>query len=353
MSDENRRTQTGLIEADEEREVAELLGLAGRRPEMPAADRALIEAAAHEEWQRLVKRQRERRRFASRSTALWLGAAAAALVAATIGLGLWKQTAPAPALRPVAVATVELARGESRQVEAKGAGRPLTRGGAIVAGDSVETGASATLALRLARGAGLRIDAGSRVRVISESRVALEKGALYVDSGGSDSHAPAITVETPFATLVEIGTQFEVRLADGSGPPLRLRVREGRVELLGDGRTAGASAGEELTLERDKSLRSATISRFGEAWSWVVAAAPAYEIEGRSLSTFLEWVERETGWTVRLEGAELADAAQTIRLHGSIAGLSPEQSVSVVLPGSGLDYRLGGGVLTVERPRPR
>jgi hypothetical protein len=38
-------------------------------------------------------------------------------------------------------------------------------------------------------------------------------------------------------------------------------------------------------------------------------------------------------------------------LHGTIEGLAPEEAVSVVLPGSGLAYRVEGATLLLERAR--
>jgi hypothetical protein len=63
----------------------------------------------------------------------------------------------------------------------------------------------------------------------------------------------------------------------------------------------------------------------------------------------LRWVSRETAWRLQYEDEALAELATTIRLHGSIEGMAPDASVAVVLPGSGLDYRLEGGALRITR----
>jgi hypothetical protein len=39
-------------------------------------------------------------------------------------------------------------------------------------------------------------------------------------------------------------------------------------------------------------------------------------------------------------------------LHGSIEGLTPEQSLGVVLPGCGLAHRIDGGALRIEPAAP-
>jgi hypothetical protein len=122
------------------------------------------------------------------------------------------------------------------------------------------------------------------------------------------------------------------------------------VALEAAGLSHAAAGGEELRLGPDGSLARAAVEPFGAAWAWVVAVAPEFEIEGRLLPDYLDWIGRETGWQVRYESPELATAAVAIVLHGTIAELTPEESLAVVLPGSGLASRLEGGALWIGRP---
>jgi hypothetical protein len=68
------------------------------------------------------------------------------------------------------------------------------------------------------------------------------------------------------------------------------------------------------------------------------------------LGTYLDWVARETGWQVRYADEELEQSARTIRLHGTIDGLQPNESIGMILQGSGLDYRNEEGAILVVRP---
>ncbi|HEX5760947.1 MAG TPA: hypothetical protein VF121_17300, partial [Thermoanaerobaculia bacterium] len=70
---------------------------------------------------------------------------------------------------------------------------------------------------------------------------------------------------------------------------------------------------------------------------------------GATLAEYLGWLARETGWRVVYEDPSLAALAGTIRLHGTIAGMVPDESASVVLPGSGLAWDLEGGTLRLRR----
>lgn len=67
---------------------------------------------------------------------------------------------------------------------------------------------------------------------------------------------------------------------------------------------------------------------------------------GRS---FLEHLAREYGWTVRYEDAQLARDASGIILHGSVVGLSPEDSLAVAVRTSGLSLSVRNGEVAVSR----
>ena len=326
--------------------MRELLESAGRRPAVPAEDLAAIKAAARSEWQELVAAGRKRRLKLRRSVIIAL---AASLILA-VAIWRWKPGA-SPAVSG-SIATVQLLKGEIR-VEGPPGHRVLAVGDSLAAGSvlATEQGASpALVALHLAGGESVRLDSHTRVRLVSRARLDLMAGALYVDSGRPASGG-SLEIRTPFGSVRDVGTQFEVRLGREGDPALRVRVREGMVALVRHGGTDSVAKGEELRLRRDGRASRATIEPQGAAWSWVLAAAPSLDIEGVRLSDYLGWVSRETAWRLRYEDEALAELAAGIRLHGSIEGLAPDESVSVVMPGSGLGYRVEGTTLLVTRTR--
>jgi ferric-dicitrate binding protein FerR (iron transport regulator) len=279
---------------NEEEQVRHLLEEAGPRPEVPPEDLAKIKAAFRAEWEGHVRRRR------SPDRRLWLLAASVLLA---IGLGWWFWPASPPA---------------------------------SVAGPELETETPAAFRLK---GASLRLDAGSRVRLVSASEIRLERGAVYIDSQG----AGTVAVQTPLGTVTEIGTQFEVRLLESA---VRVRVREGAVRV----ESHRAEAGTELTLKADGSVTQSRIAAYGPPWDWVLKAAPPIRIEGLTLEEVLDRVARETGWTVRYEDPGLAASAGEIVVHGNVEHLAPEQALEVVLPGAGLDHRVVDGVLILRAP---
>jgi ferric-dicitrate binding protein FerR (iron transport regulator) len=226
----------------------------------------------------------------------------------------------------------------------------LAAGARLATGTVISTSGTGRAAVLLDGGPSLRLDVDSRLRLDAAGRVALERGAVYVDSQGGAS----VVVATPWGVVEERGTQFEVRLVPDA---LRVRVREGAVSLAagaeGDsGQAWDAPAGQELTLGADGRLRRGAVAFHGDAWSWVQEIAPPFELEGRSLGEFLGWVSRETGWHVRWREPGRAAAAGSTILHGSIEGLPPEQALAAVLPTCGLAHRLEGGTVSLFTNSP-
>jgi ferric-dicitrate binding protein FerR (iron transport regulator) len=231
-------------------------------------------------------------------------------------------------------------------------GVALREGEPVAAGMTLQTGPAARVALRLSGGGSLRMDVDTRLRLISATDVSLESGMVYLDSGRSGAHAGAVSVHTPMGLVRETGTQFEVRVEKAI---LRVRVREGSVHLDGSAGSHEAGRGEELQVEGPRfSRRPAPLQ--GATWDWVQGIAPEFDLEGRSLSGFLDWVSRETGRNIRYADDRTARAAAAHRLHGSVEGLTPEQALEAVLPASGLPYGVIDGQLVVgvagDRPKP-
>lgn len=322
------------VEADP---IARLVRLAGARPAVPAERALRAEVAVRGAWQAAVAARRRK------TVAVWSGSLAlAATLALAIGLA-WRGPAAAP-VAPL-VGTVERLAGGAQLVAGEGGAEPLLAGVRLLAGGVVATGADGRVAVRLASGASLRLDRDSRLTFLTPSRLLLQRGAVYVDSQGG----PAVVVETALGTVEERGTQFEVRLGSDA---VRVRVREGGVNLSAERGSWDAARGDELVLTAAGSLSRHSVPFHGDAWSWVQEIAPAYPLDGRTLGEFLAWFGRETGrgvvWT---DPAEQRRALGVV-LHGTVDGLSPEQALAAVLPTCGLAHRHEGGAVTLFASHP-
>jgi len=298
-----------------------------------------VRAAAHDVWRAEVARRTRRRRViggASLAAALLL---AAALV----------QTLRAPGPSGPGVLGVErienAAWGETASIPFFRSRVDLRPGSTVPRGSRVTTGEGARVALRAPSGHSLRLDRNSALRVVGDRAFALERGAVYVDSGGADGAAPRpIRIETPLGVIDEVGTQFEARL-DGS--VLRVRVREGEVTVVARAAPRTARAGQAVTVDSSGRIEQNEDPGAPDDWGWTETVAPAFEIDGRSLASFLNWATRERGVRVRFASPALAQRAQTIVLRGSVTGMSLEQATASVLVSSGLTGRWEPGALVV------
>jgi hypothetical protein len=194
------------------------------------------------------------------------------------------------------------------------------------------------------------MDVDSEIRIEAADLVALHRGAVYVDSVVGSAAPSALAIVTPVATVRHLGTQFEARLLPATGGAgalaLRVRVREGSVLVERAGATHEAREGSELLMRADGTVERFTTPAHGASWEWTQRAAPALDIEGITLAAFLAWEARELGLPWRYAAPRLETAAQEIVLHGSIAGLTPEEALSVVLPGCAMRHRrLEAGLL--------
>lgn len=345
MSDKNERTRdtVGDPEHADDR-IGALLRSSGRRPPIPLDRAARIEQATRATWGAM----RERR---ARGRRLWQWTALAAAAVVVAGAGLMLRGRGTPLEFPATIATAEIAAGEvwsrpAAQATAAPSGR-LHAGDKIAAGTEITTASDGRVALRLASGHALRLDAGTRVRTLSERMLVLERGAVYVDSGSAArAAAEAIEIRTPLGAVRDIGTQFEVRMLDTS---LLVRVREGTVSVAGRGGTLAMEAGEELTLDPAGVAVRGTVDSFGAEWAWSEASARFGDLQGRSLREFLDWYTRERGLRLELAGEGLDAAVGAVMLSGSIEGMTLEQAIDSVLATTSMSREEREGTLRVFR----
>lgn len=333
--------------------LARLLRAAGHRPPVPGDDAEIIRTAALFEWRRKVKARARRSRYLRAGGLL----AAAALVLLVVGPPIWKTHRPGV---EEAIARLEAVTGQVRVVSAAGEEEAATAA-ELAPGDVVETGPAGgsvpgRAALRLAGGPSVRLDSATRLRLLSESVLALDRGAVYVDSGPHGT-AERFEIRTSLGTARDVGTQFEVRLATGTGvETLALRVREGLVVLARGDESHPAAAGVELTVRPDGTVAEGTVPLRGPVWDWTLAIAPAFAIDGRTPRELLEWVARERGWELEFADREVADGASTTTLSGGSFAISvlDEETLATLLTGSGLGFRVEDGTIRVAlAPPPR
>jgi ferric-dicitrate binding protein FerR (iron transport regulator) len=304
--------ETGTTNSDDA--IAALVRLAGRRPPVPEDAAQRVRAAVHEEWLQSMSRRRQTR---------WIGSAAAVAAVAIFAL-VMRMTSSSTQIEPQ-TPRVAVAAGQ-------------TNGAVIFANDIYEVADGGTASLTWGD-ATLRLDGGTRVRIVSTRELSLERGAVYVDSNRS-----GVTIRTPIGAVRDIGTQFEVRLA---GDRMRVRVREGRIDLQQGSATHSATAGIELDSDVHGVVTKRSIPRNGAEWNWVMRAAPPIRLDGRTLAEVVATVTREEGVTP-VWSDSAARAAASIRLHGTMP-LAPDEALDSALVASGLTARTAGDRLIIQR----
>jgi transmembrane sensor len=247
--------------------------------------------------------------------------AASVVMGLAVGLGLWSTRGTAPAS---IVARVTAVQG----VSTLKVGDTLTADSRIVTGE-------ATVALALPSGLSVRLAPASESVFESAERLRLDRGRVYVDSGSGAAGDPWV-VETGLGEVRHLGTQYLVTIGtDG----LAVAVREGRIALQparGGTAQTTAIAGERLRVAADapgQILRTA-LSPTDAQWDWIESVPTSLEVEGLTLGEFLVWYRRETAQAVTLDGVDAAT-----RLHGSIAGLTPDEALEAIAAATDLDIR--------------
>lgn len=330
---------------DDDAAIARLLRATGKR-EQPSEDlERHIRAAVHAEWLATVaQRGRLRQR-------IWMAAAASIL---TLVAGLWvmQTRLSGPGALVAKLDRLEGSVNVSEQSPLSwltgNRWRLVQPRQQMRVGDALETRHDGRTALTVAGSISLRLDHDTRIAFIDEGRIEVLHGAVYVDAGEALAGRRELLLDTPAGAVRHVGTQYEVRVLPAG---TRIRVREGRVELSDpSGASEQLTAGEQLFVAPDGAHSRATAAADGSDWSWTGEVAPPFDIEGRPLGEFLDWVARETGRKVIFVDAQTEAEAASAVLHGSVAGLSPDEALQAVLPTTRLRGTLRDGDLLLEMP---
>jgi ferric-dicitrate binding protein FerR (iron transport regulator) len=297
-----------------------------------AARAARVRPAVHAAWKDAARGTRHWKRWAA------LAAAAVLVFATALTLPNWRRERGAPQVS-APIASTLFATGE---VVFQG-----RVGDGLMPGTAVSTNGGRA-AIALANGVELRLDSNTVITVDAGRRVSLERGAIYLDS--SNRHGPPEPVEIVARGTVirNVGTRYEVRLSDEE---LRVRVRDGRVEVSSTFGMRQADRGDQLRVTRS-GIVAGLAPTSGADWDWIVRATRPPQLEGRPLPEFLAWAEREGGRPIRFADPALERANVATIVYGAIERLTVEEALDVVLPSCGLGRRTDGDVITIVEGPP-
>lgn len=284
--------------------VEDLLSKAAPRPAPPSDIERDVRAAVRSEWQAVSNRSRRWRM--GRNVAV----AATVLLAVLVVL---------TNLRQAEVPVVEVAR------LAQSHGTLRLQGGEadtadnddlsiFYAGQTLQTGADSAAGLQWQGGGSLRIDAKSRIEFIAVNEVYLHSGRIYFDSAGK-AGGSELAIRTPHGLVSHLGTQF---MTEADSAHLVVSVREGEVLIEGAAHDQTVHRGQRAELSGGSRPLITNTSGVGEEWAWVESVTPNISVDGMSAHEFLQWVGRETGYTVQYSNTATQELARGTELRGTV-----------------------------------
>lgn len=337
-----RNGEPALDSAADDAALKALLGRARRHPPPSQAARERAFAAVQAEWRAGLRAPSvvatappPRRRLRAFALAAGLGVLS---VAGTLAWRAQQAAAPAVAKAETVAGVATLDRPWWR-----GADTPLATAARLAPGDRVVTSGSAVVGLRLGTRLALRLAPGSRLRLDAGDAATLEAGTVYVDSDPRLGRAP-LEIRTPHGVVSHLGTQYTVGLA---GDGLEVAVREGEVLLVRGAARERATGGELLRVDSGGALVREQLRPDDERWAWLARAPSPVAIDGRPLAEFLSWYARETGVAPRFADPAAGARLAGVTLYGEVAGLAPDAALDVVAASTGLVVTRGADGVTL------
>ena len=311
--------------------LGQLIARAGARQGAAESVAREVHAVVEGEW-RAVLRSRRRTRV--------LRWALAASVAVVMLLPLLLQRTADPAPGAVTVGRIVAARGSvTLTPRARGVAIAVRIGAPIPGGARLRAGVDGSARIVMA-GASVTVGAESELTLTDEARLQIQRGRIYVDGATDVMPQTRLQVATPFGSVKHLGTRFEVAVTPTE---MRVRVREGVVQVLHQRLQATLRARDVLSIGAGGDITRSVLDPFAPDWAWTQDLAPRFEIEGRSLTDFLDWFSRISGYSVRFASATARSEAGRAILHGSIAGLSPREALTAVSATTRFEFVLTPG----------
>jgi ferric-dicitrate binding protein FerR (iron transport regulator) len=268
--------------------------------------------------------------------------ALAAAVAIAVGAFSFLQT-PA-SIERVELASVGKVLGSVSVESTDGDSVPAAAGMTLVAGEHLMTGQDGGVALVLATGESVRLNAGTEILLAATGSLELRSGAIYLDSERVADGSSGVIVATRFGDVQHIGTQYQVNV---DSRDLIVRIREGAVAIDLGAQDLVGRAGEQIVVPRAGDIVRTGISPTDAAWLWAESLATLPEAAEYALVELLSWYARQTGRELRFQSQAIEREAGELVLHG-IGGLNPDEVLEVIRSTTSLGYQLSSDSLMVD-----
>jgi hypothetical protein len=315
--------------------VEALLQKAAPRPLPPEHIEHEIRTAVHADWATVSGRHRRWR--AGRNVA----------IAATMLLGAFFTIT---SLRQVATPAIEVARLDQSRgaVHVQTGDTHVTDNqdaSIVFTGQTLQTGKDSAAGLAWLSGGSLRVDAQSRVEFVADNEIYLHRGRVYFDSFGIAAGSD-LTIRSQYGVVSHVGTQYMTATSDEQ---LVVMVREGEVLIQRAGQSQRISYGQRAELSDSGRAMISNTSGIGPEWDWIESVAPNISVDGRSAYEFLQWVSRQTGFSVEFSSDSAEQLAKDTMLRGSV-NADPRNELRMRMMTMDLDAQFDskGAVITIS-----
>lgn len=341
FSKEDAQASAGNKPGSQEQLLQSLFSHVTARERAPAEDETAVRKALHSEWLEITRRTKRRKYFT-------YSLAASVVLATVVGFNLVNQNRPALPLQQIAELKKQSGDIFVHQIGGQSSGSTRLSNSHLYAGQVLNTGQNARLAIEMSGGETLKINENTRLAFTSANQLELLSGQIYVDShqsklpiGGNNS----LLIKTNVGVIQHLGTQY---LATSNDSGVTISVREGKVLLATNRSETITTPGQQLNIGRSGEISIIAIATHGPIWEWTELVTPEFTLDGRSAHDFITWVGRETGHKVQYapDGAELL--AHSTELRGSF-DLQPMRALELMLQTSDLEPIVENGSILIRK----
>lgn len=313
-----------------EQDIQTILERVGPLETPPEEMTARVRANVYQAWQT----EAVGRKTAAGPSNNWLRiAAAVAAISGTVYLGSLLQTTPQEAAI-VATLDVELdVSSMTARLQTSEDGITWQAASSVDFPAGTFLKADQPVSMTLSNNMNTRLASGTVISLGDTDNISLMTGSIYADSYHQVKDSQ-FAIATEYGTARDIGTQFMVTAREDGWS---VQVREGEVEIFDDGFADRLQPGERIVIAENNLVSEENVTIHDPSWHWTESARPAFNIDGRPVDEYLQWVARETGKELQYASTPARTSAEKSRLSGSISNLGATESLSHVLPATDLE----------------
>mgnify|MGYP000882669680 CR=1 FL=1 len=104
----------------------------------------------------------------------------------------------------------------------------------------------------------------------------------------------------------------------------------------------------QYTQSSDGKIQLKAINAFDENWLWTQKIVANFDIQGKSMLEYLDWVSIETGYALNYKNYNIQKRAKTVMLSGSINGIMPIDSLDVIFPSTKFSYEINNNEIYID-----